>query len=220
MHPDVPPPQQATTPPHQIDQTGQPAPLDRPDRPDPPTRPAPRSPGDLFVSFTMLALQGFGGVLAVVQREIVEKKQWLTTDEFLEDWAVAQVMPGPNVVNLSLMIGDRHFGLRGALAALAGMLCVPLLVVLTLAVLYAQYAHHPQVAGALRGMGAVAGGLVAATGIKLLAALRRHPLGLAACIGIVLAVVALIAWWRQPLIWVLLGVGSLACALTWRRIEP
>src|SRR5437899_6256670 len=110
-------------------------------------RPRPHSPRDLFLSFTWLALQGFGGVLAVVQREVVEKKQWLTPDEFLEDWAVAQVLPGPNVINLALMIGDRHFGLRGAMAALAGMLTVPLGVILVLAVLYAHYAGNPQVAG-------------------------------------------------------------------------
>src|SRR5690349_5084455 len=87
-----------------------------------PERPRPRSTTDLFLSFTWLALQGFGGVLAVVQREMVEKKRWLTADEFLEDWAVAQVLPGPNVINLALMIGDRYFGLRGAIAAVAGML--------------------------------------------------------------------------------------------------
>ena len=66
-------------------------------------RPRPASLTDLFVSFTVLALQGFGGVLAVVQREMVEKKRWLSPDQFLEDWAVAQVLPGPNVVNLALM---------------------------------------------------------------------------------------------------------------------
>ena len=94
---------------------------------------APKSKTDLFWSFTFLALQGFGGVLAVVQRELVDKKQWLTLDEFVEDWAVAQIMPGPNVVNLSLMIGGRCFGLAGALAALAGLLLAPTLVVLLLA---------------------------------------------------------------------------------------
>ncbi|MEN9467780.1 MAG: hypothetical protein RL081_1781, partial [Pseudomonadota bacterium] len=82
----------------------------------PATRAHPTSKTDLFVSFSLLALQGFGGVLAVVQRELVEKKKWLTLEEFLEDWAVAQILPGPNVVNLSLMIGDRYFGMRGALA--------------------------------------------------------------------------------------------------------
>ena len=94
----------------------------------------PRSKTDLFMSFTWLALQGFGGVLAVVQRELVEKKRWMTREQFVEDWAVAQIMPGPNVVNLSLMIGGRYFGLAGALAGVAGMLTAPLVVVLLLAI--------------------------------------------------------------------------------------
>src|SRR3954463_1964599 len=119
-------------------------------------RPRPQSLTDLFLSFTFLALQGFGGVLAVVQRELVERKGWMTREEFVEDWAVAQIMPGPNVINLSLMIGGRYFGLRGAVSAMAGMLTAPLIVVLLLALLHARFADNPHVAGALRGMAAVA----------------------------------------------------------------
>src|SRR5689334_17979216 len=96
---------------------------------DPAARPRPRSLADLFFSFTWLALQGFGGVLGVVQRELVERKRWLSQEDFAEDWAVAQIMPGPNVINLSLMIGARYFGWAGALAALAGMVAVPLLLI-------------------------------------------------------------------------------------------
>lgn len=181
-------------------------------------RPRPQSSADLFWSFTWLALQGFGGVLAVVQREIVEKKRWLTPEEFVEDWAVAQTMPGPNVINLAIMIGDRHFGLSGAIAALSGVLAAPMLIVLVLALLYANYSHHPQVAGALRGMGAVAAGLITATGLKLVPALRRNPLGVplsAAIAGLCFVLVALL---QVPLVWVLLGVGGLSCVLTWRRL--
>ena len=184
------------------------------------TRPQPQSLTDLFVSFTLLALQGFGGVLAVVQRELVEKKRWMTREEFVEEWAVAQIMPGPNVVNLSLMIGHRYFGLRGAMVALAGMLAVPLLVVLLLALVYAQFADHPGVAGALRGMGAVAAGLIAATGLKLMGALKTHPLGLPVCIALAMACFAAIALLRLPLAYVLLGLGGLACTLTWRKLAP
>jgi len=107
---------------------------------------------------TFLALQGFGGVLAVVQRELVEKKQWMTREEFVEEWAVAQIMPGPNIINLALMIGHRYFGLRGALVAVAGMLACPLVVILVLAVLYSSFGNDVHVANALRGMGAVAAG--------------------------------------------------------------
>lgn len=183
-----------------------------------PERPRPRSSADLFWSFTWLALQGFGGVLAVVQREIVEKKRWLTPEEFVEDWAVAQTMPGPNVINLAIMIGDRHFGLMGAAAALAGVLAAPMLIVLALALLYANYSHHPQVAGALRGMGAVAAGLITATGLKLIPALRRNPLGVPLSAGVATLCFVLVALLRVPLLWVLLGVGGLSCALTWRRL--
>ena len=180
----------------------------------------PASPTDLFLSFTWLALQGFGGVLAIVQRELVEKKRWLTREQFIEDWAVAQVMPGPNVINLSIMLGDRYFGWRGALAAIAGMLTVPLLVVLGLALAYAHMADSPAVAGALRGMAAVAAGLVVATGIKLIPALRRNPVGPVACAVIGTACFAAIALLRWPLLPVLLVLGGLACVLAYRRIAP
>ena len=92
----------------------------------------PQSCTDLFMAFLWMAMQGFGGVFAVVQRELVEKKQWMTREQFVEDWAVAQILPGPNVVNLSLMLGGRHFGLAGALSALAGLLLAPLALVLLL----------------------------------------------------------------------------------------
>jgi chromate transporter len=178
----------------------------------------PASIADLFISMTLLALQGFGGVLAVVQRELVEKKRWMSREEFIEEWAVAQIMPGPNVVNLALMIGHRYFGLRGALAAVSGMLAVPLVVILLLAVLYSRYGADPHIAGALRGMGAVAAGLITATGLKLASALRKHPLGpLGAAVFGVASFIG-IAVLRLPLAWVLPVVGGLSCVLTWMRI--
>ena len=178
----------------------------------------PASPSDLFWSFTWLALQGFGGVLAIVQRELVEKKQWLTREEFIEDWAVAQILPGPNVVNLSLMIGDRYFGLRGALMALAGMLTFPLLIVLALAAIFSGISDSPAVQGALRGMGAVAAGLIAATGIKLVAALKRNVMGAMACGAMATVTFVAIGLLRVPLAWVLLAVGGLACAWAYRQL--
>jgi chromate transporter len=188
--------------------------------PSPPGHPRPQSLTDLFVSFTLLALQGFGGVLAVVQREIVERKQWLTHEEFLEDWAVAQILPGPNVVNLSLMIGGRYFGLAGALTALAGMLALPLLLVLLLALVHARFIEHPGVAGALRGMAAVSAGMIAATGLKLSLALSNNPMPRLWCWLLCAAGFVLVALVRVPLVYVLFGVGGLACLLTYRRIRP
>jgi chromate transporter len=189
--------------------------------PSPPEpHPQPQSLSDLFISFTILALQGFGGVVAIVQREMVERKRWMTLEEFIEDWAVAQVMPGPNVVNLSMMIGGRYFGLRGALAALAGMLTVPLVIVVLLAMVYAQYASHPGVAGALHGMSAVAAGLIAAAGLKMLVVLKRHALGIPACIALAAICFVVIALLRWPLIYALFGLGAISCLLTYRKLKP
>jgi chromate transporter len=172
-----------------------------------PERPRPQSLTDLFVSFTLLALQGFGGVLAVVQRELVERKQWLTHEEFIEDWAVAQIMPGPNVVNLSLMIGGAtsawparwprwpacwpcHWcGAAAGRAACA--LC-----------------RAPGVAGALRGMAAVSAGMIGAAGLKLSVALARNPMPLPWCVALAQPAFAAVALLHLPLGWVLLGLGG------------
>jgi chromate transporter len=104
--------------------------------------------------FTWLALQGFGGVLPVAQRELGRAQRWMTREQFVEVLSVGQVLPGPNIVNMALMIGDRFFGWRGAVAAVAGLLLAPLLIVLVLAA-----AVHPVLPRAarrrcLRGMGA------------------------------------------------------------------
>ena len=178
----------------------------------------PNSLGDLFITLTVLALQGFGGVLAVVQHELVVRKRWLTQEEFIEEWAVAQVLPGPNVVNLCLILGSRYFGWRGALVALAGMLCVPTLVVLLLAVLYARYGAHPAAVGALRGMAAVAAGLILAAGFRLASALKGNPLGPTLCVVLGSVSFAGVALFRLPLIVILLGPGIAGCALAYWKL--
>lgn len=188
--------------------------------PLPEERPRPQSLTDLFKSFTILALQGFGGVLAVVQRELVERKRWLTQDEFIEDWAVAQLMPGPNVINMGLMIGARHFGLRGALVAVAGLLAAPLVLLLILALVYTNYAEHPMMAGALRGMSAVAAGLITATGIKLMSGLKNSPMGRLVSAALALCCFIAIALLRIPLAYVLLAAGGIGCIYTYRKIAP
>lgn len=180
----------------------------------------PQSLTHLFLAFTRLALQGFGGVLAVAQRELVERLGWMSKEEFVETLAIAQVLPGPNVVNLSMMIGDRFFGLRGAVVALAGMLLAPAVIVLCLAVAYSELARHPMAVNALRGMGAVSAGLILATGIKLLPALKKSPLGRPLALGLALLAFVLIALLRWPLIYVLALLGGSGMLIAWWRIKP
>lgn len=158
-------------------------------------------------------------MLAVAQRELVERKRWLTREQFVDWLSLAQVLPGPNIVNLSMMIGDRWFGVRGAMSALAGMLLMPLVVVLVLASLYSHYEHHPVVSGALHGMGVAAAGLVFGTALKLLPTLRTNPLGTGTSVGLAIATTLAVTLLQWPLLWVIAGFGSGAFALAWRRLS-
>jgi chromate transporter len=185
----------------------------------PATLSRPVSPRDVFVTFMLLALQGFGGVLAVAQRVLCEDKRWLSRDQFVELLAIGQVLPGPNVVNLAVLAGDRFFGWRGAAAALGGMILLPLAIVLTLTALYLQFADVPAVAGALRGMAAVSAGLILGTAIKLAASLRASPLGPRLCALLGAATFALVAWLRLPLLWVIAAAGSVSVLLAWRALR-
>jgi chromate transporter len=183
---------------------------------------APGSLLALFWAFTSLALQGFGGVLAVAQHELCVRRRWLTPQEFVTLLASAQVMPGPNVCNLSLMIGDRFFGWRGALVALAGMMAAPMALMLTLAWLLGLAQHQGQstqaagaIKGALWGITAVAAGQIVGTVLKLAAPVRQHVLGWPACVAIAGVVFAMMFLLRWSLVQVLLGAGGLTCVFTY-----
>lgn len=177
----------------------------------------PASPTALFVAFNRLALQGFGGVLPVAQRELVERLGWITREQFLELLSLSQVLPGPNVVNLGLIYGDRCFGWRGAVAACTGMLLLPLLLVLAATMAALRFGDVPAIGGALRGMGMVAAGMVLATAIRLAAGLRASPLGRSVAVAFVAATVLAIAVLRWPLPSVVLALGAPAVALAaWR----
>ncbi|MEJ7136990.1 chromate transporter [Amphibiibacter pelophylacis] len=173
----------------------------------------------LFWAFTRLALQGFGGVMAVAQQELVERQRWMDRSTFLEDWAVAQVLPGPNVANLAVMLGDRYLGWRGALVSVLGLFALPLLIVLALALLFAGLQSWPAVQGALRGMGLVVAGLIAVSALRLLPALRQHVGGPLFCfVSLVATLVALlILKWSLPA--VLAVVGTLSCLWTYRALR-
>lgn len=172
----------------------------------------PHSKTELFLTFASIALQGFGGVLTIIQREMVDKRRWLSAKEFTEDWAVSQILPGGNVVNLCIILGNRYFGWRGALAALAGILLPPLVIVLILATAYNQYVHLPEVAGAVRGMGAAAAGLIGAVSLKMIPGLQKNDMGAGICIALIAITFIAVGLLRWPLVVVVIGLGVPAYA--------
>ena len=170
--------------------------------------------------FSALALQGFGGVLPVAQRELVERRAWLTQEQFVEVLSIGQVLPGPNVVNLALIVGDRFFGWRGAFAALVGMLGLPLVIAMTLAAVYARFAAQTVVAGALRGMAAVSAGLIIAMACRLVPTLASNPLGKPLSGLALLATLTVVGVLRWPMAYAVALIGGSACCMAWWRLGP
>jgi chromate transporter len=176
----------------------------------------PSSLYELFWAFNWIALQGFGGVMGVMQRELVDRRKWLSNQELLELWSVAQVLPGPNMGNLSLIIGERYLGVRGAIAAGLGLFVIPFFLLMLLAWGYAQASDYPAVAGALKAVGVVVIALIVATVLKMTLSLHEHPMGFLICqmwIALTLIGVLLLKW---SLLGVLAVLGGASCVWTYR----
>ena len=178
----------------------------------PSTIPEPR---ELFLRFTQVAVSGFGGVTPFARRMLVEERRWLNDEEFTDVLSLCQLLPGPNIVNIAVCVGARYHGVRGALAAFAGLMAAPFVIVLALGALYTQYGHLPAVSALFRGISAAAAGLVVAMGLKMAASRRlRSAMALfavATFVGIALV--------RLPLVVVLLGVAPLGVAAAFWRAK-
>ncbi|MEP9379774.1 chromate transporter [Aquabacter sp. CN5-332] len=130
---------------------------------------------ELFLTFLRIALSGFGGALPFARRELVEKHRWLSPTEFNDLLSICQLMPGPNIVNMSFCLGWRFRGLAGSAASFTGLVLAPCIISLALTAIYLKYGQVPVVSGTLRGISAVAIGLFLALGLKMLYAERRSP---------------------------------------------
>lgn len=172
----------------------------------------PIGPLTLFLAFSEVAISGFGGTLAWAHRVLVERRRWLSEQEFLEYLALGQLLPGPNVANVAVMVGHRYAGYPGAAASIAGLTTIPFVLMIVVALLYQRYGTLPVVQQALTGMSAAAAGLVVATGVKMATALpRRWRPWLFASLAFA-AVGAL----RYPLLGVLGVLGPFAVAAAWK----
>ena len=169
---------------------------------------------DLFLGFARVAAFAFGGVLPWVRYVVVERRRWLTPDEFTDTLALAQLLPGPNIVNMSVAIGARFHGIPGALASVLGILGVPVAVVLVLAAFYAEFADVPAVGRALTGMAAAAAGLIIAMAAKMAFPMLRKRFWPAA--PVIATVFVAVALFRLPLWPVLLVCAPLSIAAHWR----
>jgi chromate transporter len=167
----------------------------------------------LFVAFAKMSLAGFGGVLVWARRGIVDQHRWMTADEFNETFALCHFLPGPNVVNLSVVFGSRFRGIPGALAAFAGLLGPPVVIVTVLAALYARYGEIDVLRRILAGVSCAAVGLLISALFRMMMPLikRRDLIGLVILAAVFVAVGLL----RLPLPAVLLVATPLSIAIAY-----
>jgi chromate transporter len=172
----------------------------------------------LFVAFAKMSLAGFGGVLVFARRAIVEQHRWMTADEFNETFALCHFLPGPNIVNLSVVFGSRFRGIAGAFAAFAGLVGPPVVVVTVLAALYVRFGEVEALRRILSGVSCAAVGLLISVVFRMMMPLvrKRDLVGLVVLAAVFIAIGLL----RLPLPAVLLVAIPLSIAITlvkWRR---
>jgi chromate transporter len=190
--------------------------------PDIPASTPPIQPGliELFVAFAKMSLAGFGGVLYWARRGIVDQHRWMTAEEFNETYALCHFLPGPNIVNLSVVFGSRFRGIAGGIAAFAGLIGPPMMIATILAALYARYGEIDALRRILAGVSCAAIGLLMATVMRMMMPLlrKRDLVGLV----VLAAVFVAIGVARLPLQAVLLVAIPLSIAVTFamqRRVK-
>ncbi len=181
-----------------------------------PTVPAARHmPGaaELFLAFAKMALCGFGGVLAWSRRIIVQERGWLTSEEFNEQLALCQVLPGGNILNFSIMYGSRCAGVPGACAALLGLIGPPMVLMIVAGILYRHYGALPVLRGMFASLAAAAAGLLIATATQMVRASVKDRLRPAHLVTAATFVAAGVLRW--PLVWVMAILLPVSIALAW-----
>ncbi len=184
----------------------------------PPLKPASAVPthAELFLAFFQITLSGFGGTLPWTRRMFVEKKKWMTAQEFNDSYALCQFLPGPNIVNLTMIFGARMRGATGALACWSGFLLLPFVLMVTVGALYARYGDIAALHRILTGIIAAAAGLLIATVAKMAVPLLRKGIGRPAPFVLVATALS-IGVMRWPLLSVMAALVPSSIALTWWR---
>jgi chromate transporter len=175
----------------------------------------PARPGriEVFVAFALISLYGFGGVLYWSRRMMVEERKWMSAEAFNEAYALCNFLPGPNIVNFSIVFGRHMGGTLGALVALSGLLGPPVLLVTILGLLYASYGDIAALQRVLTGVAAAAAGLTISTGLKMAEPLVRQRRALAPAVAAAAFVAVGIARW--PIYWVLGVLIPASVVLAW-----
>jgi chromate transporter len=175
----------------------------------------------LFFAFAKMSLMGFGGVMVWARRAIVEQHKWMTAQQFNETFALCHFLPGPNIVNLSVVFGARFRGVPGAAAAFLGLVLPPVLIVLCLALLYSRYGEIEALRRTLAGIVCATAGLFFATVIKMMQPIVKERAAVAPLIvGAVFVAIGVMRWPLPPVLLVAVPASIAIVYLVRRRATP
>jgi chromate transporter len=184
--------------------------------PDVATGAPPRVPlAEIARLFARIGITSFGGGLSAwMYREVVDRRRWLAEDAFLSGLTLGQIMPGANVVNLSVYIGQRLRGWLGSVVAVTALLLPPTIAVVVLGAVLQRFGEFPWLHDLLEGVAAGAIGLTFSVGFR--AARHAASRGRWAPV-LVFAVFGLVGLLRWPMIPVVLCLAPVGVALARRR---
>lgn len=147
----------------------------------------------LFLSFFKIGAFTFGGgyaMLSLLENEFVEKKKWLTKDEFLDMVAIAESTPGPIAINSATFIGHKAAGVLGSALATLGVVLPSFIIIYVISLFLDAFLGFTLVANAFRGIQACVVYLIGSTGIKLFKQMEKKPLPVAIMSSILVLMVA------------------------------
>jgi chromate transporter len=166
---------------------------------------------ELFMGFAEMGLAGFGGVATIARHIIVDKRRWMSEHDYAQLLGMGQILPGGNIINMTVMLGDRFHGPLGAVIALSGLMAMPMVILLSLTFIYDTFSTQPDVRAATIGAGAAAAGLVIGMGLKMGRGLRLGPVHMAFALATFLAMGVL----RLPFVATILVLAPLCIGATW-----
>lgn len=165
----------------------------------------------LFVAFLLVGLSGFGGVLPFARHMLVDGRRWLSPQEFTETLAMSQILPGPNIVNITVAVGMRFRGAAGAAVSLLGLMAMPVAIAIALGAIYDRYGDLPVVERIFNGVASAAAGLIVAVAIRIVWPYVGTPRVVALASAVFVAIVVL----KVPLVIVIVAAAPISVAWTW-----
>jgi len=166
----------------------------------------------LFTGFLWLGVTAFGGALPLARHMVVEKNRWLSPEAFTELLGLCQFLPGGNIINMSVALGMKFRGVKGAFSALMGLIAAPSFIVIALGMVYDRYADDPHIQHLFAGLAAAAAGLLISMAVKIAKPLRGKWVAIAVAVACFICIAVL----RTPLLPTMLILTPISIFVTWR----